>query len=78
VWLQPRHGRNPFVSERGRRPGSCRAGRPLKKFYAFRAMAGMLETPRRLPVTGADTVGLAVLAGLSRDGKTLRVLPPQR
>ena len=50
------------------------SGRPLKKFYAFRAMAGMLETPRRLPVTGADTAGLAVLAGLSKDGKTLRVL----
>jgi hypothetical protein len=37
-------------------------------------MSEMLETPRRLSVTGADTFGFSVLAGRSRDGKKVRVL----
>lgn len=47
---------------------------PLKKFYAFRAMADMLQTPRRLPVIGTDTVGFAALAGISKDAATIRLL----
>jgi xylan 1,4-beta-xylosidase len=49
-------------------------GEPLKKFFVFKAMAAMLETSQRLSVTGADTLGFAVLAGRSRDGKTVRLL----
>lgn len=49
-------------------------GRPLKKFYAMKALAELLQTPKRVAVTGADTVGFAVLAGMSNDGKTLQVL----
>jgi hypothetical protein len=37
-------------------------------------MGAMRDTPQRLPVTGADTFGLAVLAGRSRDGRTVQVL----
>jgi hypothetical protein len=34
----------------------------------------MRDTPERLPVTGADTFGFAVLAGRSRDRRTVQVL----
>jgi hypothetical protein len=34
----------------------------------------MLKTPQRLAVAGADTIGFAVLAGRSQDGKTVQVL----
>lgn len=50
------------------------AGAPLKKFYALKAMAELLGTPKRLAVTGADTLGFTALAGLSKDRKTLQVL----
>ncbi|MGH9559390.1 MAG: hypothetical protein ACRD30_09135, partial [Bryobacteraceae bacterium] len=50
------------------------SGEPFKKFYVFKAMASMLESPQRLTVAGSDTFGLAVLAGRSRDSKTVRVL----
>jgi len=49
-------------------------GAPLKKFYALKAMAQLLRTPKRLALTGADTVGFNALAGLSNDGKTVQVL----
>lgn len=49
-------------------------GTPLKKFYVLKAMAELLRTPKRLTVTGTDTVGFAALAGLSRDRKMLQVL----
>ena len=45
-----------------------------KTAYAFKAMAAMLETPERLTLTGADTLGFAVLAGQSADRKTVQVL----
>jgi xylan 1,4-beta-xylosidase len=50
------------------------SGEPLKKFYVFKAMGAMLETPQRLSVSGEDTFGFSVLAGRSRDRKTVRVL----
>jgi xylan 1,4-beta-xylosidase len=49
-------------------------GVPLKKFYAVKAMAELLRTPRRLSLTGTDTLGFTALAGLSKDGKMLQVL----
>ena len=49
-------------------------GEPFKKFYVYKAMADMLEAPQRLSVSGADNCGFSVLAGRSRDGKTVRVL----
>lgn len=49
-------------------------GEPLKKFHAFKAAAEMLQTPRRLGVSGADNIGFAVLAGSSNDGRTVQVL----
>ncbi|MCP5118469.1 MAG: hypothetical protein GY953_47260, partial [bacterium] len=45
-----------------------------KKAYAYLAMARMLDTPRRLAATGADTIGFAVLAGRSDDGRKVQVL----
>lgn len=45
-----------------------------KTAYAFKAMAAMLDTPERLTLTGADTLGFAGLAGRSADGKTVQVL----
>ena len=50
------------------------AGEPFKKFYVFKAMAAMLDSPQRLSVTGGDDIGFAVLAGKSHDGRTVRLL----
>jgi xylan 1,4-beta-xylosidase len=58
-------------------------GRFTKYGYAFLAGAAMLDTPQRLSVAGADTIGFAVLAGRSADGGKVRILisnyeiPPQ-
>jgi len=49
-------------------------GEPFKKFYVYKAMAEMLQTPQRLSATGGDTFGFSVLAGRSRDRKIVRVL----
>jgi len=49
-------------------------GEYLKPGYTFRATGAMHDTPERLPVSGADTFGFAVLAGRSHDGRTLQVL----
>jgi len=45
-----------------------------KNTYVFQATGGMLDTPERLAVTGADTLGFAVLAGRSADGGNVRIL----
>jgi len=42
--------------------------------YVFRATAGMLDTPERLAVSGADTLGFAVLGGRSADGRQVRIM----
>jgi hypothetical protein len=47
---------------------------PTKLGQALIAWGAMQDTPRRLPVTGGDTFGLAPLAGSSRDGRKLQVL----
>jgi hypothetical protein len=49
-------------------------GEYLKPAYTFRALGAMRDTPERIFVTGADTFGFAVLAGRSRDGRTVQVL----
>jgi xylan 1,4-beta-xylosidase len=49
-------------------------GQYFKTAYAFKAMGQMLDTPQRLPVTGADTFGFATLAGRSADGNTVQIL----
>jgi hypothetical protein len=49
--------------------GSYRA-----KAYAYKALAVMLDTPRRIAATGADTLGFTALAGRSADGDTVQVL----
>jgi xylan 1,4-beta-xylosidase len=49
-------------------------GRPFKTAYAFQAMGKMQATPQRFAVQGADTFGLAALAGRSADGKTVQIL----
>ena len=45
-----------------------------KPAYAYKALGAMLDTPQRLAVKGADTLGFAVLAGRSADGRTVQVL----
>jgi hypothetical protein len=45
-----------------------------KNAYVFRASGSMQDTPERLPVSGADTLGFAVLAGRSADGRQVRVM----
>ena len=50
------------------------SGDYLKPAYTFQAMGTMLATPQRLALDGADTVGLAVLAGRSSDGNTVQIL----
>ena len=49
-------------------------GRYRKKAYAFKATGAMLSSPERLAATGGDTLGFAVLAGKSKEGKTVQVL----
>ena len=49
-------------------------GKGFKTSYTFEAMGKMFSTPRRLAIQGADTFGLAVLAGISGNGNTIQVL----
>jgi xylan 1,4-beta-xylosidase len=50
------------------------AGKAYKPAYAIRAIGEMRNSPERLAATGADDEGFAVLAGRSRDGKTVQIL----
>jgi len=45
-----------------------------KKAYTYKATGLMLATPKRLPVTGSDTLGFAVMAGKSVDDNSIHVL----
>ncbi len=49
-------------------------GHYFKTAYTFQAMGKMLDTPQRLEVVGADTFGLAALAGRSEDGNTVQII----
>ncbi|MGA2390015.1 MAG: hypothetical protein ABSF97_13690 [Candidatus Sulfotelmatobacter sp.] len=48
--------------------------KPFKTAYVFEAMGKMQDTPQRLALEGADTLGFAGLAGRSADGKTIQIL----
>jgi hypothetical protein len=48
--------------------------KPFKTAYVFKAMGKMQDTPQRLALEGADTLGFAGLAGRSADGKTIQIL----
>jgi len=50
------------------------SGKPYRPAYAIRAMGEMQRTPERVAVTGADKDGYAVLAGRSKDGRTVQIL----
>ena len=49
-------------------------GKYYKTACAFKAMGQMLDTPRRLAVTGTDTIGFAAVAGRSADARTVQIL----
>jgi hypothetical protein len=51
-----------------------RDGSYRKKAYVFKANGKLLATPQRLAVSGADTIGFAVLAGRSADSATVQIL----
>ena len=51
-----------------------RDGSYRRKAYPFAAMGSMLDTPDKLAVSGADTIGFAVLAGRSADRNRIRIL----
>jgi hypothetical protein len=51
-----------------------RDGSPRKKFFVYKALARMLETPVRLDAQGADTRGFVVLAGRSEKGGEVHLL----
>lgn len=51
-----------------------RDGTYRRKAWVFKAAGAMRQTPRRLAVAGADTIGFAVLAGRSEDGKMVQIL----
>jgi hypothetical protein len=51
-----------------------RNGTYRKKAYVFKANGAMLKTPQRVAVAGSDTIGFAVLAGRSQDGRMVQVL----
>ena len=48
-------------------------GKYYKNAYAFKCLGQMLDTPKRLAVTGTDTFGFAALAGRSADDKTVQI-----
>jgi hypothetical protein len=48
-------------------------GNYYKTAYAFKAMGQMLDTPRRLAIAGADTIGFAAVAGRSADDRTVQI-----
>jgi hypothetical protein len=50
------------------------SGAPQKPYYAFLAFRRLLDTPRRVAVQSTANPDLKTLAGLSEDGKLLRVL----
>jgi hypothetical protein len=49
-------------------------GKPTKLGEALIAIDRLARTPIRLAVSGGDTDGLAIVAGRSRDGRTIQVL----
>ena len=50
------------------------SGEPLKKAFAFKSTAMLMDTPVRVAATGGDEEGFSVLAGRSKDGRTVQVM----
>jgi xylan 1,4-beta-xylosidase len=50
------------------------SGAPQKPYYAFLAFRRLLDCANRVAVEPAHDPGIAVVSGISNDGKTLRVL----
>jgi xylan 1,4-beta-xylosidase len=50
------------------------SGAPQPAYYSFLAMQRLMETPERLEVMSAGDGGPSVLAGVSEDKKTVRIL----
>jgi xylan 1,4-beta-xylosidase len=50
------------------------AGVPQKPYYAFLAFTELLESPKRLAVSTAGDSPIRTLAGISADGRTIRIL----
>jgi xylan 1,4-beta-xylosidase len=50
------------------------SGAPQKPYYAFLAFQRLLETPRRLAIEAPAEKDTSALAGISEDGKIVRVL----
>jgi xylan 1,4-beta-xylosidase len=50
------------------------SGAPQKPYYAFLAFQRLLETPQRLAIETPTERDLSALAGISEDGKIMRVL----
>lgn len=63
-----------YRAEAGPRRLFTADGGYTKNALVFRATGGMLDTPERLAVSGADKLGFAVLAGRSADGAKVQVL----
>jgi xylan 1,4-beta-xylosidase len=49
-------------------------GNPGKGFYAFKAFHMLLQTPGRVFSSGGDNNGYAVMAGISRNGRSVTIL----
>ena len=50
------------------------SGAPQKPYYAFLAFQRLLDTPRRLAIEATTEKDMSALAGISEDGKSMRVL----
>ncbi|MGA2113877.1 MAG: hypothetical protein ABSH56_03900 [Bryobacteraceae bacterium] len=50
------------------------SGAPQKAYYSFLAFRRMLDSPERIAVTSGDEPNVSVLAGVSEDKSTVRIL----
>lgn len=48
-------------------------GQYFKTAFTFKAAGKMLDSPKRLRVTGTDTIGFSAIAGRSEDGRTVQI-----
>jgi xylan 1,4-beta-xylosidase len=50
------------------------SGSPQKPYYAFLAFSHLLNSPKRLAMSPVGNPSIRILAGISEDGKTVRIL----
>ena len=50
------------------------SGSPQKPYYAFLAFSNLLNSPKRLAITSTVSPSIHMLAGISEDGQTVRIL----